>query len=88
MMGNYGDWSPVGMGLMGLFMIAFWALVIFGIVWLVRTVSRPQATPGATQDVPSATDVLDRRFASGEIDEAEYEHRLAVLTGHGKAPPT
>ncbi len=33
-----------------------------------------------TRDMPSAKDILDRRYASGEIDQAEYEAKTKVLT--------
>lgn len=36
---------------------------------------------------PSARNILDERFANGEIDRTEYEHRLAVLKGKGDVPP-
>lgn len=72
MMWGY-DWMPFGGIVMGLLMIAFWALVIFGIVWLVRQFSGRPTTPDAKR-------ILDRRFAAGEIDEDEYRRRLAALT--------
>ena len=33
-----------------------------------------------TKDTSSAKDILDRRYASGEIDQAEYEAKQKVLT--------
>lgn len=74
MMWDYGNWSPLAGLVMGLLMLAFWAVVIWAIVWVVRQLSSRSSTPGAR-------DVLDRRFASGEIDEDEYRDRLAVLSG-------
>ncbi|MEM9606485.1 MAG: SHOCT domain-containing protein [Actinomycetota bacterium] len=35
----------------------------------------------------SARQVLDERFARGDIDRAEYEHRKAVLDGKDDVPP-
>ncbi len=35
----------------------------------------------------SADGILDDRFAKGEIDRDEYEHRRAVLAGDDKVPP-
>lgn len=70
-------WGWVGMTLG---MVAFWVLVIGAVVWLVRGLGRGIERP----DAPSSADprqVLAERFARGEIDEAEYHDRLAVLSG-------
>ncbi|MEM9204681.1 MAG: SHOCT domain-containing protein [Actinomycetota bacterium] len=46
----------------------------------------PPAPP--TPPVSSARALLDERFARGEIDQAEYQHRRAVLAGETTAPVT
>jgi putative membrane protein len=69
--------------LMALSMIAFWGLIIYGVVWLVRTSSRNDS-PGARG--PSPEDLLAERFARGEIDEPEYRQRLETLHSH-RSPP-
>ena len=67
------DWWAV----MAVSMVAFWAIVVFGIVALVRHRGRTDdSVVGASTD-PHA--ILRARFAQGEIDEAEYRKRLAVL---------
>jgi uncharacterized membrane protein len=55
--------------------LAFWALVIGGIVWLVRRGTRwhPARTGHRSGDVSA------ERFASGEIDRDEYLERRSVL---------
>ena len=74
---------------MGIGMVLFWALIIVGIIALVRVVRQPWASPPASvppePSVSSPEQVLAARFARGEIDEAEYQQRLAVLRSH--APP-
>ena len=65
-----------GLG-MGLGMLAFWALVIFGIVLIVRAAARPGKEPPHT----TAEENLAERFARGVIDEEEYRSRLDVLHG-------
>jgi len=70
-------WSSGGWIAMVVGRVLFWALVIAGIVWLVRS-----ASWGPQQNGPgSAIDLLDRRFAAGEISADEYRERRAVLRG-------
>ena len=75
MMGWYGNggWG-VGMAFMGL----FWVLVIATAVWAVARWSRRTDSPGSTP-VESPRAILDRRFASGQIDAGQYEEALRVL---------
>ncbi|MFH9862128.1 SHOCT domain-containing protein [Streptomyces sp. NPDC017202] len=66
-----------------LFLPLIWAVVVIGVVTLLRRTVRtghrgPWAVgPRPAGDSPLA--VLGRRFASGEIDEDEYWRRLSVL---------
>ncbi len=65
-----------GFGWFGwLFMMAFWVLVVAGIVWLVRSLSDQRDGSGSQ----SARRTLDERFASGELSVEEYEERRRVL---------
>jgi putative membrane protein len=66
--------------------LVFWALLVGAVVLLVRTLGRHADTGGATNPPPAdgasnAEHLLAERFARGEIDEAEYTQRLAVLRG-------
>ena len=84
MMFWYGDsmsgWGYAGMGIG---MVLFWALIIVGIVALVRYSSgNQQGGRPPSDDVPSPEQLLAARFARGEIDEAPYRERLAVLRDH------
>lgn len=70
-------------------MVLFWALVIVGLVWLVRGWARDRSAEGR-DDAPR--DVLDRRLAEGEVSVEEYEERRKALTSTngstaGKVPP-
>ena len=73
-------WFHGGMGwggwlVMALSMAAFWALVAFAVVAIFRS-SRVERTGPAKE---TTLDILDRRFARGEIDENEYHARADVL---------
>ncbi len=69
MMGGFG-WG----GLMGIGMVVFWGLVIWGIVALARGVSSPGGT-GSSNQSDSALEVLKRRYARGEINKEEFEDK-------------
>jgi putative membrane protein len=65
-----------GYGLMTVSMLLFWALIVFGIVALIRYIGRAgQVTPAR----PTPRQFLDERYARGEIDEEEYRRRLDVM---------
>lgn len=74
--GYGGWWGPTVMGVTGLLV---WVLLIVAAIALLRwsrATSRPGAPPG-----PDARQVLDERFARGEIDPDEYAARRRVLEG-------
>ena len=74
--------SGWGYALMSVSMVLFWGVVILGIVALVRYLARSgQPAGGAGTPRPTAEQVLAERFARGEIDEEEYQSRLATLRG-------
>lgn len=78
---NGMDWGAMGGGgwvLMTVLMLAFWALVVGGVVALFRSGRSTDSRSGTTPE-RSAESVLDERFARGEIDEQEYHARRAVL---------
>jgi uncharacterized membrane protein len=63
----------VGMGFGLVLMVAFWVgLIVLGI-WLVRLLFPHVSQPPAASSNASARDILDRRFAQGEISAQEYE---------------
>lgn len=66
-----GNWDGGSWWWMAMVMVAFWAVVVAAIVMVVR---RPS---GARRR--DATDVLDERYARGEIDEDEYRRRRETL---------
>jgi putative membrane protein len=75
MMGWYGG----GMSLWAwLFMGTFWIALLTLIVWLVVRLL-PTGSRPAGGDLESPEDILDRRFARGEIDEPSYAAQRAAL---------
>lgn len=70
MSGNYG--------LMGGFMWIFWILVIVGLVilikWIVQSNKLAESRIG-----DSFLEILKRRYARGEIDKQEFEHKKKDL---------
>jgi len=79
---NFGGGMWIGWIVGLLIMVLFWGLVIaaivLGIRWLIRADRRGSHEGPAA---PDALEVLRQRYARGEIDEAEYERRRAVLRG-------
>ena len=73
------DWGGGWGALMVVGMILFWALVIVGIVWLLREFASGRATPEKSDDDPLRT--LDRRLAEGAISPDDYRERRAILEG-------
>ncbi len=73
---GWGWWMAFGW----VWMLGFWVLVIWAVTALARR--RPDshdAGPPAVRHDLDAREILDRRYASGEIDEDEYERRRARL---------
>ena len=66
-----GGW---GMGFGGIFMILFWALIIIGAVVLFRWIT-DQSKGGKT-----ALQILQERYARGELQREEYEQKKRDLT--------
>jgi putative membrane protein len=78
------DWSPAGWIFMGIGMVLFWALVIFGIVWIVRALSTDRDRGPERAQAPqeeTALETLDRSLAEGTVDVDDYERRRRALTG-------
>ena len=84
----HGGWGWGWMTLMMVMMVLFWGAVIAGIVWLIRGASGSLTPRG--RDLPKETpaEVLDRRFAEGEISEEDYRSRRELLTDRGSTVGT
>jgi len=75
-----GSWWAAS--LMGVGMLAFWALVIWAIYLMLVGGSRRNV-----DDSPDrARRILDERLARGEIDTDEYRSRADLLTPNNRTP--
>ncbi|MEW6569742.1 MAG: SHOCT domain-containing protein [Nitrospirota bacterium] len=87
--GGYGG-GGMGPGMMGwgygmgwlwtIITIAFWVLVIIGIIFLIRWLAVSSKTRQEGRGEDSALDILRKRYARGEINKEEFEQRKKDLT--------
>jgi len=77
MMGWYGN----GMGFAGwFFMGVFWLVLLGVIIWAVVRLLPARHNASGDASVPETPEeILDRRFARGEIDHETYQAQRATL---------
>lgn len=76
-----GNWDHMMSG--GFMMILLWiGLIVLAIV-IIRWLFQRQARNASDGGSSSATEILDQRFAAGEIDKEEYEERRRMLKNQG-----
>lgn len=67
-----------GMGVEGfIFMFVFWILIIVGIIYLVKALGNQGRGGGISGKTP--LQILQERYAKGEIDKKEYEEKKKDL---------
>lgn len=88
MWGSGPHWDMMGWGggnWLGPFGMLFWflilALLIAAVVWLFRRNDRSSGERPPLSRHPPALDVLEERYARGEIDRDEYLQKKRDLTG-------
>lgn len=57
-----------------------WILIIFGVAWAAKEWDL-QRDLGISSSHHTAEDILDERYAKGEIDEEEYREHKQILQG-------
>jgi putative membrane protein len=77
--GMMGGWGTGWFGM--IFMIAFWGLVIFAIVSVVRLLLQRYGRGGNSiaSSNAQAIEILNERYARGEISREEYEFMKKVI---------
>jgi len=76
---GWGWWLIMSIG-----MVAFWAIVVYGIVLLVRGGQRPAEPAAPSPPSPeSPKEILRRRLASGEISVQQYRELTDALSEDG-----
>ena len=78
MWGGYDYGWGMGFGMIG--MILFWVLVILGIAALVKWVATG-ARGSEHRNAGTALDILDERYARGEVGREEYEQKKRDIKG-------
>lgn len=75
----FSDYGFMGMGggyMGGIFAILFWVVVIAGIIYLIRSLFHDQSKK---QD-KTPKEILEERYAKGEIGEEEFERKKEDLS--------
>jgi len=83
----HGNWSGADWVLMSIAMLMFWAAVIAGTLWLIRATrarvgNRRDGVSLDKRDQPNAataSDILDSRYARGELTTEEFQERLRTI---------
>lgn len=74
-------WFGGGSWLMALSMLVFWAGVILLIIWGVRALDAGGRRDGTGGPRRRPLEILEERYARGEIDQQEFEQRRSTLEG-------
>lgn len=75
------NWGGPGWLAMSLAMLLFWAVLAGLVVWAVRNVRTTGERFQPLDRRVGADEILAERYARGDIDEVEYQHRRGLLHG-------
>jgi putative membrane protein len=74
---GWGWWMLFGW----IWMVVFWGLIIWAVYTIVSRLAARREPPSGTLE--SALDILERRYASGELTHEQFEEMRRRLTGGG-----
>ena len=74
---GYGMWGMGGLG--WLMMLIFWGFIIAGVFWLLRYFTSDRGGNVPPSIVRDPMQILQERYAKGEIDTEEFEERKKIL---------
>ena len=74
--GNFGGMAAGGPGFGWIFMILFWTLVILGAVYVMKQLF---GVHNSAVQKDTAENILQNRYASGEISRDEYEEAKNLI---------
>lgn len=76
MMAAMGIWAVVLIATV----LAVLVAAVLASIWLVRQLRHDRADRTVLRDGADAADILQRRYAAGEIDDDEYQRRRSTLS--------
>lgn len=65
------------MGGMGIFPVVFWILILVGVYFIIKSVSANK-----TNNDETPLDIINKRYAKGEIDSETYQRMKNELNGN------
>jgi len=71
---------------MGVFWLLLLAVIVFAVVRLLPGASASESHRDSTARRESPEDILDRRFAHGELDLETYQQQRTALAQHRDKP--
>ena len=78
--GMMGGWGGGWLGLSGMLIwLLLLTLFVVGVIWLVRNTASSREPPQQSGRRSPGLDVLDERYAKGEIDRDEYLHKKSDI---------
>jgi putative membrane protein len=81
---GWGWWMVMGW----LWMAVFWGIVLWAVYAMVRRPNRHAAVSDGESREPSALEILERRYARGELSDADFEAMRERLGRTAPAPAT
>jgi len=78
-LGDFGPWGWIGLVLNLIFWVGLIAGLAILVVWAIRRGRVPVATGPYAIGQPTAKDILQARYARGEITREQYELKKQVI---------